>query len=297
MENKLPETLPWKGATDPIWPVTYLLLKRNVKGYPFPDKLQKDKAKELVDRLTPFFSGLLPPLSPHEKEWLFEHFILHEGFEKHGQESAFAVNAEGNCLAMINLEDHLHVRKAVFNDLMEGWKELAKQEKEISEKVGFAFSQTFGYLTSDPTSCGTGLCVQAFLHIPALLHLEQFAALREAFPESITVKGLGAENTYIGDFVLLENTYSLGMSEEAILMLIGETAARVRDAERELRKTLDPKVHAPLNDKIARALGLLSHATTLQIQETLSALSLIHLGMSLGWIKKGEAFSFFDLFF
>ena len=61
MENKLPETLPWKGATDPIWPVTYLLLKRNVKGYPFPDKLQKDKAKELVDRLTPFFSGLLPP--------------------------------------------------------------------------------------------------------------------------------------------------------------------------------------------------------------------------------------------
>ena len=300
LPNVFTSKLPWAEAKHPIWPITQLLLRRNIHSYPFPSKLSSKQAKEVLETLKKPYDALhfLHSLNPHEKELLFEHFILHEGFEKKDREEGFIVNDTGNFLGLINLEDHLHLRMISFEThLNSAWEALSQMEQSASKDLSFAFSPKFGYLTSDPTVCGTGLSAQAFLHIPTLLHLEKFNDLRETFPDEISVKGLGKEGEYIADFILIENTYTLGVSEENILKLVEETAEKCVEYETSLRKAFD-RDHAPLlKDKMARAFGLLSSACSLQIQETLSALSLIHLGQELGWIQKESSFRFFDLFF
>lgn len=304
--EKLPNVFtsksPWSEATDSIWPATRFLIRRNLESHPFPSKLSSKQAQAVMDQigivLSPFY--LLPAerVSPHQKELLFEHFILPEGFEKQGQGHAFAVDDSGKFLGIINLEDHLHLHTLSFDhSLDKAWKTLSAMETSLSKELPFAFSPRFGYLTSNPTVCGTGLLVQAFLHIPALLHLEKFAGIIETLPEEISIKGLGNEGEYLGDFILLENTYSLGVSEESIVQVVQETATKLSTAEKTARTTLDPHTTAFLKDKIARSFGLLSNACSLQIQETLSALSLIHLGKELGWIQQAKTFHFFDLFF
>ena len=294
--------LPWSGATHPIWPATHFLLRRILESHLFPAKLTPKLAKEVLDLIKKSIPSLqtLPAesLSPHQKELLFEHFILDEGFEKQDDGRAFVVDDSGLFLGVINLEDHLHLHTFSFEqNFTLPWFTLSSLEKTLSKELGFSYSPRFGYLTSDPAVCGTGLLVQAFLHLPALLHLEKFPEMLESLPEDIAIRGLGQQGEFLADFVLVENKFTLGVSEEYILKSVQESAEKFTAAEVTLRKNLDPSQASLLKDKIGRSFGLLSNACSIQAQEALSSLSLIHLGKELGWIKKASSFNFFDLFF
>ena len=303
---KLPKSFterqPWHDANNSIWPVTLFFLRRNLDSRLFPAKLTPKEAGNIRDLLQKSLSTFqfLPAegLSPQEKEILFEHFILAEGYEKQNSGRGFLIDESAKFLGIINLEDHLHLHlMSTSQNFTPPWKTLSKLEQSLSKELGFAYSKRFGYLTADPAVCGTGLALQAVLHIPALLHLSKFEDLIEKLPSDISLKGLGKEGSYLADFVLIENKYTLGVSEEAILQSVHEVAKKFETAEKNLRKSLDPTQTTLLKDKIARSFGLISNALSLQTEEALSSLSLIHLGKELGWIQKATGFNFFNLFF
>ncbi len=302
LPNIFTSKLPWSDATHNIWPATLFMLRRNLTSHRFPAKLTPKQANEVLEDMKKSFSSFQilssESLTPHNKELIFEHFFLTEGFEKQDEGRAFIVDHSGQFLGLVNLEDHLHLHTFSFEqDFIKTWKSLSHLEKKLSKELGFSYSPRFGYLTSDPDFCGTGLLVQAYLHLPALLHLEKFAEILESLPEDLTVKGLGENSEYLADFVIIENKYTLGVTEESILKSVQESAAKFALAEDLQRKKLDPEELLLLKDKIARSYGLLSNACSLQAGEALSALSLIHLGKELNWIKNASSFHFFDLFF
>jgi protein arginine kinase len=304
--EKLPKVftskLPWSEATDSIWPASSIELRRNLESHNFPSKLTQVHAKEVLSRISlklpPFQTLLLSSLPIHDKEILFEHFFLSEGFERQDDGRAFFVDDSGVFLGSINLEDHLHLHSLTFDQNLDSpWKLLSNLEKKLSKVLGFSYSPRFGYHTSNFSVCGTGLLVQAFLHLPALLHLEKFSPLVESLPDDLILKGLGQEGEYLADFVLIQNKYTLGVSEGSILNSIETTAKNYSQAEAQVRKDLNTEETNLLKDKIGRSFGLVSNAFSLEVGEGLSALSLIHLGKELGWIKKASSFNFFNLFF
>ena len=295
-------TMPWSETTNNIWPATYIHLRRNLESHPFPAKLNAKVAKEIQDLITESFSKsqTFPAveLTPHQKELLFEHFILHEGFEKNDEGRCFIIDNTPKLLVLTNLEDHLHIHSICFDsDFTETWKELLKLEQILSKKLGFAYSSKFGYMTSDPSLCGTALVAQAFLHLPMLINLEKLADIVSELPKDIQIKGLGEDGQFLGDLVLLENRYTLGLSEESILNSVKEMAQKFMSAEEDLRLNLTDDQIPLLKDKIGRSFGLISNAYSLKAEEALSSLSLIHLGTQLGFLHDQGTFKFFDLFF
>ena len=127
---------------------------------------------------------------------------------------------------------------------------------------------------------GTGLNVSMVLHLPAL-------AQRNVIPKlSTTVSKLGfvLDQMYddgAGDFYILTNTVTLGITEKSAIDNLNSVCSQIVLQERKLRDSL--KANAECEDKIYRSLGILKLARKLSVNEFLNSISLVRLGISLGY--------------
>lgn len=287
----------WENEVNPIWLSTTFTLHRNLAKYNFPPKTNASEIVQICGLLKeqlnknskleqPIFISA-EALSPLDKEFLFEHFLCQEGFQNTLAGQGFAVDRSGNFFAEVNIENHLQLHLIDGKGSWEkAWNHLNQIEMGISEAVEFAFSPKFGYLTSDPSLCGTGLTVQAFLHLPALIHTQQLQeTLLKQNEQGVTFSGMrGTLEDLVGDIVVIGNRFTLGESEEEILHSIHSTAMKLMALEKTVRSHLKSSESGEIKDQISRSLGLLLHSYHLQAKEALDALSLIKLGVSLGWI-------------
>ncbi len=163
--NSLPvyllEHTPWENASNPIWLSTTFTLHRNLARYNFPAKMSARQIQqtltELKERLcknpqlkNPVFLNAEQVL-PLEKEFLFEHFFCHEGFQNTLAGQGFAVDESAHFLAGINIQNHLQLHLTDCTGSWEqAWNHLDQIEMAIGTSSDFAFSSKFGYLTSDP---------------------------------------------------------------------------------------------------------------------------------------------------
>jgi protein arginine kinase len=291
---------PWIGSS--------LILERNLASAKFLPKLtQADMVSiraTLIEHFPKIGSLKSPSFSPAEttspldKEYLFEHFLCLETFQNSGAGQGFIIDESENFLALINIKNHLQLQ--LFNpsqDLLSTWNRLNQIDTDIGQKIAYAFSPKWGYLTSDPSHCGTALKVTLYLHLPALIHTQQLhEALKTQNDPSLVALGLeGDLNDLVGDFLLLKNRYTLGLTEEEILNSLQVAALQLIAKENAL--SLNLKTSVTTKDLIGRAFGLLKNSYQLQTKETFNALSALKLGLDLGWITGITAPALQALFF
>ena len=185
------------------------------------------------------------------------------------------------------MQDHLQIHCIDGQGL---WSETYKRLYEIENSLNqldFSYLSRFGYLTADPGQSGTALTIRIFLHLPALLYtkqLEEIAVKQQE--EAIAMTSLdGRTDAFIGDLVVLYNRYTLGLSEEHIAQSLHTQAMKWMAAEKTFRSHLMHTADTELKDSISRSLGLLLHSYQLQTRESLDGLSLIKLGLDLGWVE------------
>lgn len=299
---KLPQSLlehtPWEKESNPVWLATSFLLRRNLSKFNFPLKMDDRQFDQTLSSLKEQLlkSNLLegPLLLKAEevgaldKEYLFEHFLCMEGFQNTLKGQGFVIDNTGSFLAKLNVQDHLQIQLIDnMGNWEKVWNKLSEIDTEIGSSIEFSFSPKFGYLTSDPTLCGTGLSVQAFLHLPALIHTNQLQeTLTKQKEEEIAVTGMGGNlEELIGDLVVISNNYTLGINEETILHSIHAMSMKLMAVEKTLRTHLQTESNAEIKDQVSRSFGLLLHSYQLQTKEALSALSLMKLGLHLNWIE------------
>ena len=292
---------PWDSHPNSIWLGSTLTLLRNVEKFNFPAKLATDKRKQILSLLS---KGILnsdqlkkPKLvaaeevSPVEKEFLMEHFLPQQSFQQAYTGEAFIWDETGKFLALLNLKDHLLLEWIDTREELElSWDRLVKIELELNKNVNFAFSPKFGFLTADPTLCGSGFIVTIFLHLPALLYTHRLEELinkhKEDCIEQIGLQGDPSE--MIGDIFAFRNRLTLGVTEEAILATLRTLATKLLLEEKSVRQYLkkenENKV-AEVKDKVSRAYAILMHSYQIEAIEALQALSLVKLGLDLEWLK------------
>ncbi len=188
----------------------------------------------------------------------------------------------------MNLKNHLQLQLIdTSGDIHTAWSQLAGLEMEIGKTLEYAFSPKFGYLTSDPTLSGTALQGRLYLHVPALHHTGQLhEVLGQQKEDEVMTMGLeGALDDLVGDFLILKNRYTLGVTEESMLHSLQTTAMKLMAAEKALRSHLKETGNPEMKDLVSRAYGLLVHSYQLQTKEALNALSALKLGLDLGWIS------------
>ncbi len=300
-KTKLPQALlehtPWEMEINPIWLATSFTLHRNLAKYNFPPKLEERLFSQTTSSLKdPLLKAAqldhpillsAEEISALDKEFLFEHFLCGEGFQNTLKGQGFIVDNSGHFFAKLNIQDHLQMQLVDTQGSWEtAWNRLSQIETAIGSAIEFAFSPKFGYLTAQPSKCGTGLSVQAFLHLPALIHMQQLPeTILKQKEDGITAAGMGGNlEELIGDIVVISNTYSQGVNEESILRSIHSMALKLMALEKTLRTHLQTENNAAIKDQISRSFGLLLHSYQLQTKEALNALSLIKLGLHLDWV-------------
>jgi protein arginine kinase len=189
---------------------------------------------------------------------------------------------------MVNEEDQLRLQVMRSGlSLDEAWQEIDRVDDLLEQRVTYAFSEEYGYLTACPTNVGTGMRASVMLHLPALGWTKQIEKVFRALQKiNLAVRGLYGEGSRAsGDFYQISNQVTLGKSETAILEEIREVIPEIIKYERHARKMLVSENRQALQDKVARAYGTLCSATMMTSEETMDLLSSVRLGINLSLLE------------
>src|SRR5262249_27151952 len=185
---------------------------------------------------------------------------------------------------MVNEEDHLRlqVMRSGFA-LDEAWEEIDRMDDLLEQRVTYAFSEEFGYLTACPTNVGTGMRSSVMLHLPPLEVPKQIEKVFRALQKiNLAVRGLYGEGSRAsGHFYQISNQVTLGKSETQILQEIHSVIPQIVRYERDARQSWLRDNRQGLQDKISRAYGPLCSATMMTSEETMELISFVRLGGNL----------------
>ncbi len=301
---------PWEKNSNSIWLATTLTLHRNIDKFNFPHRLDTEKRRLVLEILTGAIKTVptlasqtaytAANIAPLDREFLAEHFLLFETPRDSQQGRAYVVEAEGRLLLQINGNDHLEIHAIdTKQGLEQTLADMVSVERGVEKQLPFAFSNQFGYLTSDPCQSGTGFLVYAYLHIPALIQCGGYhdVIAKEKHEGLILTSLQGNPEDLVGDLLVLRNRWTTGETEETILSSIRNTALKIMADEQSLRSRIATERDDKIVDHVSRAIGILGHSITIDTSEALRALSLIKFGVELGWLQGITLESVNQLFF
>lgn len=294
----LHQTKLWHSNSNTIWLASSMTLMRNVEKFKFPGKLSTDRKRQIVDlaakNLLQNPSLQQPELLKAEemgyldKEFLVEHFLSFHNFHQANGGEGFIVDRSGEFLATLNLNDHIQIQLLDCKGELENcWSRVVAIESSLSKEISYCFSPKFGFLTADPTQCGTALLGSVFLQLSALIHSGKIdEVLQQNLDDSMLVYGIqGSPNEIIGDIVVIQNNYTLGLTEENIISSLRSVTTKLLVEENSMRNQIKKEEKADYKDKVSRAFAILMFSYQLEAIEALNALSLLKLGLDVGWIQ------------
>jgi protein arginine kinase len=270
-------------------------LARNLAAFPFTNRASAHQKGEIETmlreriaklELEPRLSYLnVPGLSALDRQFLVERQLISRELAAADGPRGVALGPQETASLMVNEEDHLRlqVMRSGFA-LDEAWQEIDRMDDLLEQRVSYAFSEEFGYLTACPTNVGTGMRSSVMLHLPALVMTKQIEKVFRALQKiNLAVRGLYGEGSRAsGDFYQISNQVTLGKSETTILGDIREVIPQIINYERQARTSLVREKRHDLQDRVSRAFGTLCNATMMTSEETMDLLSSVRLGINLG---------------
>jgi protein arginine kinase len=230
----------------------------------------------------------IAPLSPLDRQLLVERQLISREIAAADGPRGVAFDERETVSIMVNEEDQLRLQILRSGlSLDEAWQEIDHLDDVLEERVTYAFSEDFGYLTACPTNVGTGMRASVMLHLPALGWTKQIEKVFRALQKiNLAVRGLYGEGSHAsGDFYQISNQVTLGKNESQIISEIREVIPEIVNYERQARNTLVRENRQALQDKISRAFGTLCSATMMTSEETMNLLSSVRLGINLNLLN------------
>lgn len=311
LDDLIHHTGEWLRGTGPnsnIVMSSRIRLARNLAKLPFPNKSVKKGLIEVMNLVEPvqelnlFKDSMLlkmTELDNVDKQFLVERHLMSHEHASNADGKALLISREEILSVMVNEEDHLRlqVMQSGFN-LDETWKIMNNIDDAISEKLDFAFTPDWGYLTACPTNTGTAMRGSVMMHLPALVMTKQINKVLAAIAKlSFASRGFYGEGTQAtGNFFQISNQVSLGHSEEDIIQNINGLIRQVIEQEEQARQALLLQNKPMLEDKIFRSFGILKNAHIISSQETVELLSMVRLGIDVGMVKNVDRIAINELF-
>ncbi|MCK5259618.1 MAG: protein arginine kinase [Candidatus Omnitrophica bacterium] len=287
-----------RGAFSNIVMSSRIRLARNLAEKPFPNKARKKELNEILatvinatENIEFFKKSILlkiNELDNVDKQFLIERHLMSHEHAGNPEGKALIVSEEEVLSVMINEEDHLRlqVMQSGFN-LDETWEIANTIDDALSQKLDFAYSLHWGYLTACPTNTGTAMRGSVMLHLPALVMTKQINKVLAAISKlNFASRGFYGEGTQAsGNFYQISNQVSMGHAELDVLQNISGLIRQVIEQEEQSRQALLVQNKPMLEDKIFRSYGVLKNAHIISSQETVELLSMVRLGIDLDIVK------------
>ena len=226
----------------------------------------------------------LKDLDDVTKMSLAEKNLIKPEYVVHNKDGAILINDEENICIMINDEDHLKIQVFSSGLELENTLNLAIElDQKIEGVLGYATSKKYGYLTSLPTNCGTGLKASVMVHLPALTLTNNTNKVFYTINNfGVNVVGAYGENTKeLGDMFQISNKRTLGVTEKEIIENLKVVTEKIIEQERKARKFL-AKDTIKLEDTIYRSYGTLCNCKKISFEEAQKLISNMKMGTDLG---------------
>ncbi|MEX0774635.1 MAG: protein arginine kinase [Phycisphaeraceae bacterium] len=287
-------------------------LARNLAGYPFVGRSNRRQRNEIVDRVREqVMSGRLTSdmlwvnmsdADDLDRQLLVERHLISRQHTQGGADlpRAVAIAEDETFAIMVNEEDHLRIQVLRSGmQLAEAFDQITHLDDVLEDKLDFAYSSRWGYLTACPTNVGTGIRVSVMVHLPALRLTGEIEKVRRAARDMhLAVRGLFGEGSdALGDLFQISNQTTLGRTEDEILESFEkQIVPQIIAYEQQARQALLKQRAAQLDDKIWRAWAILSSARVMGTDEVLALLSHLRLGVNLGRIDTVDIRTINELF-
>ena len=312
LNGLLRQTSEWLRGTGPNSDIVIssrIRLARNLSKYPFShwgSKKQDNEVLKVVEKAIQSTQDMksatflhLSQLGEVDKQFLLERNLISREHLLQSEHRAVVVSDREVISVMINEEDHVRIQvmQSGFN-LQECWRTSNRIDSELSKLVEYAFDPDWGYLTACPTNAGTGLRASVMLHLPALVLTKQINRVIQAIAKlGMTVRGLYGEGTEAeGNFFQISNQITLDQSEMDIVDNLEGIIRQIVGYEENARKNLMRQNKDLLKDKIFRANGTLRNAYLISSKETIQLLSMVRLGVDLGFVEDIDRRTINELF-
>lgn len=288
----------WFSGSGPLADIVIssrIRLARNLASHKFLSHCSTAEKSEILEKLKDILMSLklgdkVFYVSVDKASALNRNFLV----ERHliSRDHAFGKGPRGVVIArrefftaMINEEDHLRMQVLKAGcQLSQCAKQINHIDDMIEQKVDYAFSPRYGYLTACPTNLGTAIRVSVMLHLPALKMTGQTEKFFNAAKDmNLAVRGLFGEGTEAAsDLYQISNQATLGISEPDIISQFEKTIIpEIVEYENAARSQLLSTHKDTLDDKISRAMALLQNAHLISSQEALFLLSHLRLGVNM----------------
>ena len=227
---------------------TILRLSRNLRGLPFPHRLNDAQKMQLTEELCDKICRVLPlsvlrlsSLNQAQLYSLAERQIIGSEHAKSPQGKAVLKSADENFYININCGNHLEM--LVFGegpDLVQTYQQLREVDELLERLFPYAFDDRLGFLGPSPEHIGTGLEASMILHLPAL---KENRTLRRT-EEYLTRLGFSVCGCYgkpteaLGAFYQLTNRLTMGLAEEKVLQNLSAVAMQLVRQEYSAEKEL-----------------------------------------------------------
>lgn len=283
------------GAQNDVVINTSIHLARNIRNYPFPNRLtlpEKLKVNSVIKAAADTIDGYsfnyaeMKTLSQAEVVSLAERHLVSPEFASSRDGRALLLTEDEAVSIMLNEEDHIRMQVMYAGfALDEAYLRADKIDSALNTKLNFAFDDKLGYLSQDPASLGTGMKASVVLHLPGLVTTNQITRLITTVSKlGLSLRGSYGEGAAAkGDLFRLSNTITLGISEKAAIENLKSIALQIAAQERVAREEI---FKAPITeDRIFRAYGVLKYARLIDTAEFMELISLVRLGAVKGVIN------------
>jgi protein arginine kinase len=273
-------------------------LARNLAGYPFVGRANRRQRFEVLDACRQQITNkrlgdtiLWVPLadaSSTDRQLLVERHLIsrQHASSKNEIPRGVAIGGDETFAIMVNEEDHLRIQVLRSGmQLGEAFDQINRIDDVLEEKLDYAYSRRFGYLSACPTNVGTGIRVSVMMHLPALKLTGEIDKVKRAARDMhLAVRGLFGEGSDAqGDLFQVSNQTTLGKTEQEILADFEHTVVpQIIAYEQQARQALLGQRENQLDDKIWRAWATLTHARVIGTEEVMQLLSHVRLGVNLG---------------
>ena len=283
------------GKQNDIVLSTRVRLARNLNGYKFPNKLDKETALEIINKVENAVSNLglgfkkylLSEMTDNQKQIMIEEHFMSPNMLDNSIPRALFISADHSVCIMVNEEDHIRMQ-SIFAGLESdtAFDIIYKLDKYLADSLDYAVHQKYGYLTSCLTNVGTGLRVSYMLHLPAIVKANLADSLFSSIGKlGATVRGIYGEGSRAnGSIFQVSNQITIGKTETDIHKTINNVVSQIIAKERELRNNDYKNLGIKLEDKIMRSYGILKNARLISYKEMMNYISNVRYGITLGII-------------
>jgi len=217
-------------------------IRRNIKGFDFPTTITYDDSLRIVDMIKEIYPGeviLLAEIGDDTKNKLINDMVLSEDCDS--KLAQIALVFKDDYILTINDRDHIGINVRNFEmNIKKAYKVALAVEKELDEKIEFAFSPEYGYLTSDAKNAGSGVEARLKMFLFGLVDPEESYY---GFKQAMMTQAMYATryipkyyDSYVNDIYLVKNFGNYRPDMDQYIETMGENIDSLVRNERRFRR-------------------------------------------------------------